>query len=483
VLDAPILGQVTLGYSPLIDRTRSVVATRLTVFPMRADVPLDAGQLLQVVAQVWPADGKRACLNVISESLLHELLRAPLAPNLMLEVPAFMAADAELLPALRVLQRNGNELLLKGRARHDLPKDVLACFKYAVVDSVDELHGSAVAAAASPAAASATGAAPRAQAAASGVRAAFSSNVPARPGMASARPGAALARPGAAPARPGMAMARPAGVAGSTSAPVAAPAPVAPAAPAAPAAGGMQQALSGIRTVADMDAAFTKGAAAVLGWPIHDELAGLAPSKAAKTDLTVIAELIRRVDQEEPIEKLDNTLKGDPSLAFKLLRYINSPAFGLHVEVSSFRHAIMLLGYGRLKRWLALLLATASKDANQRPAMFAAVRRGLLMEELVRGSGDEEMRGEAFICGVFSLLDRMFQEPFEQLFANIPVPSRVHQALVDASGPFQPYLAMIRAIEGESPSDFREAADTLLMGVGEVNSAQLRALIAAGALE
>ena len=99
--------------------------------------------------------------------------------------------------------------------------------------------------------------------------------------------------------------------------------------------------------------------------------------------MQVIVELIHRVDNEEPIDKLEATLKRDPSLAFKLLRYINSPAFGLRVEVSSFRHAIMLLGYQRLKRWLALLLATASKDVNLRPVMFAAVRRGLLMEELV----------------------------------------------------------------------------------------------------
>jgi c-di-GMP-related signal transduction protein len=38
-------------------------------------------------------------------------------------------------------------------------------------------------------------------------------------------------------------------------------------------------------------------------------------------------------------------LKNDPTLAFRLLRYINSPAFGLSVEISSFRHALMILGY------------------------------------------------------------------------------------------------------------------------------------------
>ena len=85
---------------------------------------------------------------------------------------------------------------------------------------------------------------------------------------------------------------------------------------------------------------------------------------SAQPELQVIVELIHRVDKEAPIEQLEATLKRDPSLAFKLLRYINSPAFGLRVEISSFRHAIMLLGYQRLKRWLALLLATSSKDVN-----------------------------------------------------------------------------------------------------------------------
>ena len=79
-------------------------------------------------------------------------------------------------------------------------------------------------------------------------------------------------------------------------------------------------------------------------------------------------------------------LKRDPTLAFRLMRYLNSPAFGLSVEINSFGHALMLLGYQRLKRWLALLLASASTDVNMKPVMYAAVRRGLLMEELVRAS-------------------------------------------------------------------------------------------------
>lgn len=397
MLDVAILGQVALGYSPFIDRNRSVSATRLTVFPLKPDAPLDAGQLLEAVAGVWPATGSKVSLSVASESLLQELMQAQPSPNVMVEVPAFMACDAANSAAIVALHGNGNELMLKGRPLAELPREVLPCFKYSIIDLADDRRSD-----------------------------------------------------GSKP---------PPGVTRT-----------------------IQHVQSGVRTIADMEASFARGAQAVLGWPIDDVIASGGKPKSAGGMETMV-ELIRRVDAEEPIEKLELVLKRDPQLAFKLMRYINSPAFGLRVEISSFRHAIMMLGYKRLKRWLALLLATASKDVNMKPVMFAAVRRGLLMEELARSSADEEMRNEVFICGVFSLLDRMFQQPFAELLGNIPVPERVYQALADGSGPYHPYIELVRAIENESLYDVREAADALMMGMAEVNRAELRALTAASQLE
>jgi EAL and modified HD-GYP domain-containing signal transduction protein len=398
--DATILGQIALGYSPFIDRNRSVSATRLTIFPLRPDAQLDVGQLLHEVGNVWPASGARVSLNIVSESLLQELMQVKPSANLMVEVPSFMATDEANIAALLALRANGSTLLLKGRPLKELPREVLPCFKYSIIDLADE-----------------------------------------RRGTDSAPPGVTRS---------------------------------------------ILYVQSGVRTVVEMEAAFARGAEAVLGWPIDDAVsttAARAGQAQAGPGMQAIVKLIHQVDKEEPIEKLESTLKLDPALAFKLLRYINSPAFGLRVEISSFRHAIMMLGYKRLKRWLALLLATASKDVNLKPVMFAAVRRGLLMEELVRSSGDEEMRNEMFICGVFSLLDRMFQQPFATLLDTIPVPERVHQALADQTGPFQPYIELVRAIEDESLFEFRDAADTLMMSVSEINRAQLRALMAASELE
>ena len=391
-----VLGQVALGYSPMIDKHRAITALRLTVFPIRPDAQLDSAQLLAALGEVWPEDGGRVSLNVVSESLLQGLMQAELPVNMMVEVPAFMASDPAHGEALQTLYKRGNTLLIKGRPTLPLPREVLPCFAYSIIDLADER----------------------------------------RDGL--------------------------------------------------PPPGGVSRHIphvqSGVRTLTEMTEAFGRGAIAVLGWPIDDAIA-VHGKTAGQPEMQTIVELINRVDREESPERMEAVLKNDPALAFKLMRYINSPAFGLSVEITSFRHAIMLLGYKRLKRWLALLLASASRDVNMKPVIYAAVRRGLLMEELVRDHVDPDSRGEYFICGVFSLLDRMMRQPFAELLNNIPVPDNVRVALVDEAGPYHPYLELVRAVESASVYDIRSAADSLLLAVSEVNIAVLRALSAARQLD
>jgi len=390
VQDHPVLGQVVLGYSPMIDRERNVSATRLTVFPIHNDAALDAGELLAAMAEVWPETGGQVSLNVVSETLLQDLLRAWPSPNVMLEIPAFMACDPVHGQAIKALNGRGNTLLLKGRPRTELPRDLLPCFKHSIIDLADERR---------------------------------SAGTP------------------------------PPGVIRQIT-------PV----------------QAGVRTVAELDASFERGAVAVLGWPIDDVVQ--SKTGAIQADQSTVRELTHRIYNGEPIERLEESLKRDPRLAFLLLRYVNSAAFGLRVEISSFEHALQLLGDERLRRWLDLMRASASDDRNMKPVMFAALRRGLLMEELARasGGGDDQGRSEAFMCGAFSLLDRMLRRPFAELLKSTQVPDAVREALVDDAGPFKLYLELVRAVENESLFDVRESAERLLLGVGEINHAVLRAL-------
>jgi EAL and modified HD-GYP domain-containing signal transduction protein len=392
-MDINILGQVALSYCPIIDRSRHVLATRLTVFALNPGESPAVGELLQAVNHVWPTQGSQVALSVRSEALLGALLGVQLQPNVMIEVPKFMAADPAHADAIRALAAAGNTLLLSGRPDQPLPGELIKCFRYAIVDLADER------------------------------------------------------RAGGAP-------------------------------------GGVPRQLAffqdGVRDVAGMEQAFARGAAAVLGWPINDVVQKQPYRATSHPDLQATVQLINQVDREESLDKLEATLKRDPALAYKLMRYINSPLFGLRVEVSSFSHAVMLLGYQRLKRWLALLLVTSSHDPNLRPVMFAAVRRGLLMEALMP-EADDSVRSELFICGVFSLLDRMFQQPFADLFKTVPVPESIHMALVDDAGPYAHILHLVHSLEGGTGLAVQEAAEASMLDMRCVNRALLIAL--AGAIQ
>ncbi|MDP2004864.1 MAG: HDOD domain-containing protein [Rubrivivax sp.] len=417
----PVLAQVTLGYSPVTNRERAVVATRLTVFPERPDAVPDPTALLAALEEVWPAEtaadqplrlaprpldpatvAQRAgprpqvSLNLAGEGLLRAVMDAAPPSQLMIEVPAFMAGDPAHKARLEKLHGAGSVLLIKGRPLVPLTPELLALFSHSIVESGDDR------------------------------------------------------RTGPAPA----------GITRSIS-----------------------TVQAGCRTSADFDAAFQRGAVAVLGWPLDDAAPKPSGRASVPSDVNIVMTLISGVERERPVAELEAVLKRDPTLAFRLMRYLNSPAFGLSVEINSFGHALMMLGYGRLKRWLALLLASSAKGGNAKPVMHAAVRRGLLMEELAREQGDAEMRGEMFICGVFSLLDQLLQQPFDELLPNVPVPERVQQALRGAGGPYTPYLELVRAIEQEAVFDIRERAEALMLGTSTVNRAVLMALRAARQLD
>ena len=149
---------------------------------------------------------------------------------------------------------------------------------------------------------------------------------------------------------------------------------------------------------------------------------------------TVVLHLMRMVRQNADVRELEAVLKRDAALSFKLLRYINSAGFGHGTEIHSLRHAVTLLGYAPLFRWLSLLLATASTTGYSPVLMQTAVIRGRLAELL----GTPALpRGEAenlFVAGLFSLLDRLLGIPMAQVLQEMQFSEELAQALLSREG-------------------------------------------------
>jgi c-di-GMP phosphodiesterase len=239
--------------------------------------------------------------------------------------------------------------------------------------------------------------------------------------------------------------------------------------------------ITGVQTVADLDAAYERGAAASVGWPLDDVTQKTA--RPLQPGQAVVLELLRLVRDDADIAKIDATLKRDPALAFKLLRLVNSAAFGLPVQITSFQHAVMMLGYKKLMRWLSLLMATASKDTNTFPLMHASIRRGMFLENIGAQEHETELRDELFITGAFSLLDRITGAPFEHLFELISLSENIVDAIVRRIGPYAPYLTLIEAIERSDPIVIRKQATELALPIGACNEALLRSMTSAELLD
>jgi EAL and modified HD-GYP domain-containing signal transduction protein len=232
---------------------------------------------------------------------------------------------------------------------------------------------------------------------------------------------------------------------------------------------------AGVKSIAMLKRSFDTGAVACIGWPFDDALQHAVPSDS-NPDFGTITQLLSMIERDADASDLEKVIRRDAALAYRLLRYINSAAFGLTVEIQSFRHAVMMLGYERLKRWLLLMLMTASKDANMQPVMFASFRRGLFMENLVGEENEETMRDEVFILGVLSLLDKLFREPLPQLLEKLYVPDSIREALIARTGPYVPYLGIAESVEHPPDAELADRIDNAFLSIEQCNRALVKAV-------
>jgi len=207
-------------------------------------------------------------------------------------------------------------------------------------------------------------------------------------------------------------------------------------------------------------------------WFARPVIVAGARLNTSQINIIRLIDLVRKQSSTTEIEEL---LKHDPMLSFNLLRFINSAGLGMRSEVTSFKHAVMLLGLNRLFKWAALLMTTTS--AGQPPAVGAtAVVRGRLMELLAREKLPPEECDNAFVLGVFSLLDTMLGMPLDAALATVSLSQQVTDALLHDSGPLSPFLRLTVACESSDEAAFASAVEYLDLTGNQVNFAHLQAL-------
>ncbi|WP_296943843.1 HDOD domain-containing protein [uncultured Massilia sp.] len=162
-----------------------------------------------------------------------------------------------------------------------------------------------------------------------------------------------------------------------------------------------------------------------------------------KRMLTMLALLARDADSHE----LEHQLKQDATLAYHLLKLVNSAAFSAGVPITSFNQAINRIGRRQLQRWLQLLLY-ARQDPDGPPNLLLplAALRGAALEDLCkREGGERDEQDIAFMTGVFSLLDRLFRMPMSDVLPDLNLRADVQAALLRREGALGQRLRLAEA--------------------------------------
>ena len=179
-------------------------------------------------------------------------------------------------------------------------------------------------------------------------------------------------------------------------------------------------------------------------------------SKTVEPAYAALVQLYNMVAEEKEIKHIERVFKKFSELSVKLLQFINSAYYALRQPVKSIRHAILMLGYRNLLKWILLLMySVRSEDFTSDPLFEEASVRGFFMERLADFLyGDRETSEKAFITGVLSLIDVLLGIPMEEVVKNLSLEEDIREALIEKEGKLGDMLAMVEAVQ-------REATDVL----------------------
>ena len=130
------------------------------------------------------------------------------------------------------------------------------------------------------------------------------------------------------------------------------------------------------------------------------------------------------------LNKLDQIIRQDVALTYKLLRYINSAFFGLPQKIKSVKQALVLLGEKTIKNWISFVALASMAVDKPEELLVLTVVRARFCEMLAPYFNLADRKDDSFLMGLFSLIDAFLDRPLSQILAEIPIDDPIKLALL-----------------------------------------------------
>ncbi len=190
--------------------------------------------------------------------------------------------------------------------------------------------------------------------------------------------------------------------------------------------------------------------------------------------------LLQQLNEDWDIDEVEDTFRENPSLTFNLLKLVNSVMIGLREKIKNIRHAIMILGINHLRRWVQLALFAGKDDRGlNSPLLEMAAVRGRLMELLMMQrtgqSRTSDLVETAFLTGILSLLDALYETPMEHVVESLNLSEDMADALLRREGQLGHLLELAEKLEKTDFVTVQKLLDSLSISLDQLLAAQLDA--------
>ena len=162
-------------------------------------------------------------------------------------------------------------------------------------------------------------------------------------------------------------------------------------------------------------------------------VAEIARARAQKTPQhlkTNFFHLMAAVTREEPdLDEIAQLISMDVTLTFSLLKMVNSSYFSLPNRVKDIKQALTILGLGQLRQWIYLLSFGGEDDITDE-LIKVSFQRAIFCQNLSENISNFPLAfSEAYMLGMFSILDQLLDVPMEDALASLPISDALKMVL------------------------------------------------------
>lgn len=144
---------------------------------------------------------------------------------------------------------------------------------------------------------------------------------------------------------------------------------------------------------------------------------------------------------------IEDLLKREPSLLYRLLRYLNSPLLGLRTEVHSVRQALTLLGEQEFRRWISIFAIVSMSNGKPPELIRTALTRAYFCEEFSGPAGLSDKKPSLFLMGLLSITDALLDKPIDEVLRALPIAQEVKIALLGGENRLHDVYELLLALE------------------------------------